>query len=157
MPFLAGDNLTAVALNKALASAVRYERQSGAQTPTQATGTDLQVQFPVAVNPHPDVVASGTGNDAFTVATGIWLVTAAIRLSVAHASREMTIAAGSTGWLAGNIIAANGSSSLSCGVSGLVVATAPTAVTVGTWQASGGNIDIVAFGHTTHIAFARLA
>lgn len=155
MTFLAGDNLTAQALNKAIAQAVRYERQAGVQT--QTTSTDMQVQFPVAVNPHPDVVASGTGNDAFTVATGIWLVTSAIRLGVAHASREMTIAAGAAAWVAGNIIGGAGSSSLTCGASGLVIATSPTVVTVGTWQASGGNIDVAAFGHTTHIAFARLA
>jgi hypothetical protein len=159
MVWAAGQTLTATDLNKAIAQAVRYERQTGSQV--HATGTDLQVSFPTAVNPHPDVVASitapGTETNCFTVAAGIWLVTASIRISTAHASREMSIAAGAATWTLANLISGTGSAAFSCAVPGLVVATAATAVTVGSFQGSGANSDIVSWGHLTHIAFARLA
>lgn len=155
MQNLANDTDAAIA--GTLAKPIRYERQSGTQP--HATGADLQVQFPTAVTTGSGVVASGTGNNCFTVAAGIWLVTSSIRCSATTPTREMTIAAAASPaatWVLGNVIDGNGSSSSNVGVSALVIATVSTDVTIGSWQGSGASIDVVAFGHLTHVAFARL-
>lgn len=151
-------NATDSAIAGTLAKPIRYERQSGTQP--HPAGTDLQLQFPTAVNTGPGVVAGGTGNNVFTVSAGIWLVTASIRCSASTPSREMTIAAApspAATWALGNTIDGNGSASANVGVSALVIATVSTDVTLGSWQGSTASIDVVAFGHLTHVAFARLA
>lgn len=139
-----------------LTAFARYER-TGATPQTQTTNTDMVMQFPTTVTSSPDVVATGTGNSVFTVQPGLWIMTAAARFSAATPTREMNIAAGSTTWSTNNIISASGSSSFNCGETTILDCSVATAVTVGTWQSSGGSIDVVGtFGHCTHIALARI-
>lgn len=134
----------------------RYERQSATQA--VATATDTQVQFPTAVSTDPLVVASGTNNNCFELASGVWWVGWGVRVATAAVTWETTLATGSSTWAVGNVLLGGGISGLSGGGCGLVtVNSGSTLLTcVGSFQSSGGSINITSFGHLTHIAFARV-
>jgi hypothetical protein len=156
MAFRIRQKLTAAGLNDLLAYDARYSRTSGTQAVPNTT--DTQVQFPNAVRTSAFVTASGTNNNAFTLTPGLWIVTASIRLSVAHLSTELSIAAGSTTWNIANVIAA-GSAGLNVMV-GTTVYVAPattTAITLNAFQASGGSINITTIGTgVTNVSFTRV-
>lgn len=158
--YVAGQKLRASDLNALLPLYARYERTSGTQP--AATSTDTQLQFPVATATHADVVASGTSNNAFTLAapTGydvVWTVTCSLSLSAAAVSAELSLATGSTTWAAANGKAANGSSSVRVETVLLVPVAAGTtvAVTASLWQASGGTINITGTTFPSQISFKR--
>lgn len=156
MAFRIRQKLTAAGLNDLLAYDARYARTSGTQA--VATSTDVQVQFPTAVRTSAFVTASGTNNNAFTLTPGLWVVTTTLRYSAAALSAEVSIAEGSTTWVFSNTIA-GGSAGINVTV-GTIVYVAPAttkAITVGTFQASGGSLNIVAFGSSmTNVSFARI-
>lgn len=151
--WLAGMDLDADRLYSHYA---RYERQSATQA--VATSTDTQVQFPTPVSTDPLVVASGASNNAFELGSGAWWVEWGIRVATAAVTWETTLAVGSATWALGNVTAGGAISGLAGGGSGLVTVDAGTTaiVCIGSWQASGGSINIASFGHLTSISFARL-
>lgn len=154
MAFLAGDLLTAAKLN--FDAYARFERQTGTQN--VLTNTDTQIQYPIAVYTDPNVVNSGTSNNAFTLSEGLWIVTWGLRVSTVHASWETTCSTGSTTWAVSGVQAAGAISGQNGGGSVLVDVPDGTtkAVTFGSWQASTVTYTIAAFGHGTHCEFARI-
>lgn len=152
MAFLAGDKMTADRLN--ISAYARYERQSGTQT--LSTSTDTQVQFPTAVQPDDDVVPGGTNNDYFTFLSGLWIAIASVRISSSTATYELSIAAGSTVWTSANVLAANGSGNVNNEVATVIDArAAAVSAAVNAWQASGTSRTITVFGHSTSMTLLR--
>lgn len=150
------QKLTAEDLNDVQAYDARYARTAGTQA--VANSTDVQVQFPTAVRTSSLVTASGTNNNAFTLAEGLWFITTTLRYSVSSLTTEISIAEGSVTWNFANTIA-SGSAGLNVTVATTVYVAAGTtkAVTVGTFQSSGGSINVVAFGASmTNINFTRV-
>jgi hypothetical protein len=157
MAFATGQVLAADDLNDLLAYDARYSRASGTQA--VANATDTQVQFPTATRTSTFVTASGTNNNAFTLAEGLWIVTSTIRFSASHLSTELSVAEGSTTWAFANVIAG-----VSAGINLMVATTVyvpdgtTTAVTLNAYQVSGGSLNLTALGGGTgmNVSFTRV-
>jgi hypothetical protein len=158
--FTAGQKIRASDLNSLAPRYARYERNSGTQA--AGSGANTQVNFPTAIAVDNDVVASGTSNNAFTLAAPtnwgvVWEVVVSLCLSAATVTTELSIATGSATWALANVKAAGGTGAIRVEAVCLVPIAAGSTdiVTINLYQASGGSINISAANFPSQISFKR--
>lgn len=116
--------------------------------------TDVVVQFPSTEWNNGGITVSGTGNTAFTVGAGIWLVTATVRFSGSSGGGERYLMLGpalgntSTRYAHTGLTPGVGERSLSC--TAMVRTTTTAAISAYVWHDAGVNLTLMRAAHLAH-------
>jgi hypothetical protein len=149
--FLAGNKLTADRLSIATA---KYARRSGDGTLALNNGSGTLLTFPTSVTTNANVVASGTGNSAFTVQAGLWHVVLSLRTNVLG-YMDIYCMSG-TSYNESNALIVGGANSFNANLSSEVEITSATALCFGVFQSSASR-SVASFGvDACHIRLSRL-
>jgi hypothetical protein len=149
------------ALNKV--TEVRYEHNTGTAAQTAAATSNTTVQFPQVIRSNGNVVASGSGNNAFLLGAGYWTVSVSLRCSTnVSGVGELSIAVnGSGAWGTADVVGCAGSGSGCFGLTVPVFITTGGAayVSVNLWNGSASSTTIQGIGsalpHATSIDIMR--
>lgn len=152
MAFSAGQKIRASDLNKISAPMAKYS-QNTAQTMTN--GTNVKMQFPLALETATDfVTAGGTNNDTFTaVLDGDYFIEVGIRCATAGALPELGIyQPGNVAFAVGNVKGGNSAGARSCSAQVRLALTTGATFAVNCFNnGTTSNID-TAWGSATHIS-----
>jgi hypothetical protein len=141
------DRIEQLARKSSPVNYARYER-TAAGTTAAGTNQNNQLAFATSVATSSAVAASGTGNTAFTLGAGKWMVNAGARLvdgAALTSIAQLSLAAGaSASWAAASAKAAQNLALNSAQVSILVVSDGTSIITANlfcpvqrTWEVSG--------------------